>query len=329
MLAVTSDEFTLIERYFAPLTGGNIAALSLKDDAAILPCQAGQQMVVTKDILVESVHFFPGDNPEMLAQKALRVNLSDLAAMGAKPVGYFLGLVLPKDITENWLTSFSNGLQKDNQYFGVNLLGGDTVAHEGKLMISITAWGSVPENHSIQRRGAHVGDKIYVSGTLGDAALGLAILNQTLTLTNLTYREFLISRYHLPQPRIALGQALRSLATAGMDISDGLVQDLGHITRCSGVGAEIDAEAIPLSEAAKVVMEGYPDHGQAALSGGDDYELLFTVPPAQEVPLQELAKTLSCKITCIGKVVAGQGVSVYDAERKPITVKNAGYRHFS
>lgn len=315
-------EFAIIAKYFAPLTGGDPAALGLTDDAALLTPKPGHQLVITKDMLVEGVHFFPRDDPYTLAQKALRVNLSDLAAKGAKPLGYFLGLTLPNQVQEPWIEQFSKGLQEDNNRFDVKLLGGDTTAHPGGVIISMTAFGEIPIGQALLRSGAAPGDGVYMSGTLGDSALGLALLQGHSANIDPSTREFLLSRYYLPRPQVALGQALRPIASACMDISDGLLQDAGHLADCSRVGIEIHAAALPLSEAAMELLAQDGALLETIMTGGDDYELLFTVPPARERELHGM------QAARIGQVKEGSGVQVYDAGGELLTFPKGGYRHF-
>ncbi len=307
------NEFALIHTYFRPLAAAFPGSLDLRDDAALLTSPPGMQLVVTADALSAGVHFFGTEDASLIARKALRTNISDLAAMGAQPFAYFLCVMLPRDTTEAWIARFAHGLAADQAAFGIHLAGGDTTRTDGPLSIAITALGHVPVGAALTRSGARGGDKIYVSGTLGDAALGLACFKG-----ELPEDAFLQNRYVLPQPRVALGLALRGVASACMDISDGLVQDMGHICAASGVGAMLYADALPLSVAAQ-------NHGEkalhAALSGGDDYELLFTGPP-------DLRMEGDCAITCIGDVVAGNGVDVVDKSGVRMAVQVAGFTHF-
>jgi thiamine-monophosphate kinase len=235
-------EFEFIARHLRPLATAR-GALALTDDAALLEPAPGRQLVLAKDAMVAGVHFFAADPPGQIAQKLLRVNLSDLAAMGAAPLGYLLALARPKEITDAWLAEFCAGLAADNAAFEVPLLGGDTVSTPGPLTLSLTAIGELPRGTALLRAGARAGDDVWVSGTLGDAALGLKVLQGALPAAE-PARAFLIERYRLPQPRLALGEALRGIASAAIDISDGLVADLGHILEVSGVGAELRVDAL-------------------------------------------------------------------------------------
>lgn len=300
------DEFDLIHRLLRPLASAE-EALGLQDDAALLATRAGHRLVVTADMLQAGVHFFPSDPPEAIAQKALRVNLSDLAAMGAEPYGYFLSLGLPEGTGEAWLHSFCDGLAEDQQTYGIALMGGDTTRTHGPLSLNITALGWVPEGQALRRGGARPGDLLYVSGTIGDAALGL-----------LDASSAAHARYLRPEPRLSLGMALRGMATAAMDVSDGLVQDAGHLAAASGVALRIQAARVPLSAAVQRAIAQGAFSVEQALSGGDDYELLFTAPAGAALP---------SGVTCIGDAVIGQGVDVYDQGSEVLSLARTGYRH--
>jgi thiamine-monophosphate kinase len=315
-------EFEFIARHLRPLATAR-GALALADDAALLEPAPGRQLVLAKDAMVAGVHFLPADPPRQVAQKLLRVNLSDLAAMGAAPVGYLLALARPADITDDWLAEFCAGLAADNAAFEVALLGGDTVSTPGPLTLSLTAVGEVPTGAALLRGGAGPGDDVWVSGTLGDAALGLQVLQGTLELAE-PARAVLVERYRLPQPRLELGQALRGIASAAIDISDGLVADLGHILEVSGVGAELQADALPLSAAAREV----PGARDAALAGGDDYELLFTAPPARQADVAALARQLGIPLTRIGAIRADPSLHVLDQKGQELRVRRSGWQHF-
>jgi thiamine-monophosphate kinase len=315
-------EFEFIARRLRPLATAE-GALGLTDDAALLDPRPGHQLVLAKDAMVAGVHFLPDDPPAEIARKLLRVNLSDLAAMGAAPLGYLLALARPSAIADAWLGEFCSGLAADNAEFEIALLGGDTVATPGPLTLSLTALGEVPKGAALLRGGARPGDDLWVSGTLGDAALGLQTLQGKLEVTG-EARARLIERYRLPRPRLALGQALRNIATAAIDISDGLLADLGHILEVSGVGAGLDADALPLSPAA----QDLPGARDAALSGGDDYELLFTAPPERRADLEALARRLDLPLTRIGEVRAGSDLEVVDARGQRLEPRSKGWQHF-
>jgi thiamine-monophosphate kinase len=314
---VFMDEFGRIAHFFAPLASGFSGSLNLRDDAALLAPSAGHELVITKDALSEGVHFLGSESAGLIASKALRTNLSDLAAKGAKPLVYFLALMLPPGTGDAWLEAFCAGLENDQKIFGISLAGGDTISTHGKLSISITAIGEVPLGSMLKRSGAQAGDAIYVSGTLGDSALGLRSLQNGLGMAALE------ERYLLPQPRTALGLHLRTLAHACMDVSDGLVQDLGHICAASGVGALVHTPNIPLSPEAAT----QPGALTAALSGGDDYELLFTSPASAHAALEALSAEVGVRISRIGEVVSGSGVRVLDASGDEVKLTSTGYVH--
>ena len=315
-------EFELIDRVLKPLARGYPGALDLTDDAALVDVPAGQQLVIAKDAIVAEVHFLADDPPDLIAGKLLRVNLSDLAAMGADPLGYLTALVRPADITDAWLRRFAAGLMVDQQRFGCHLLGGDTTSTQGPLTLSLTILGLVPRGQALLRSGAKVGDDVWVSGTLGDAALGLRVLRGLAATEDETLA--LVDRYRTPRPRLALGRALRGLATAAIDVSDGLVADLGHICETSGVGAAIEVARLPLSPVAR----GIPGAREAALGGGDDYELLFTVPPARRGEVERLASKLDHGLTRIGQIEAGHAVQVLDPDGSARPLDRLGWRHF-
>jgi thiamine-monophosphate kinase len=311
------DEFGRIARFFAPLASGFPGALGLTDDAALLAPPPGEELVVTTDALVAEVHFRNQDPPDLVARKALRVNLSDLAAKGARPICYTLATVLPASCDETWLAAFTRGLGAAHAAFGLDRAGGATARTTGPLVLSITAIGSVPLGKAIRRAGARPGDRVYVSGTIGDGALGLEAL-----AGRLADDGSLADRYLLPRPRLALGRALRGRATAALDVSDGLVADLGHIAETSGVALTIEAERVPLSAAARAALAKEPALLATVLSGGDDYELAFTA--SEDLP-QEIA---GVPVACIGRVNGGRGVSVLDRRGEPVTLSTEGYRHF-
>ena len=321
--AAGEGEFAFIARHLRPLAADHSGALDLADDAALLESTAGMQLVMAKDALVESVHFLPHDSAEHVAQKALRVNLSDMAAMGATPRGYLLALMRPKRLPPEWLGRFSHGLAQDQATFGITLLGGDTVVTPGPLSLSVTMLGEVPRGQALRRTGARVGDDIYVSGTLGGAAFGLQLLQGRLS-TSMSASDFLIRRYRLPEPRISLGEALRGVAHAAIDISDGLIADLGHVLQVSGKAAEIHTDRIPLSQAVAPLRGAL----EAALTGGDDYELLFTAHPEQRPAIQAIGEQLSLSLTVIGRITEGEGLDILDAQGRPITIEGTGWQHF-
>ncbi|HEX4889523.1 MAG TPA: thiamine-phosphate kinase [Alphaproteobacteria bacterium] len=323
------DEFALIAQIFAPLAAGDPGSFGLTDDAAIISSRAGQDLVVTADMMTAGVHFFADDAPDLIARKLLRVNLSDLAAKGAKPHGYILTVALPVDTGMPWLRAFAEGLARDQAEFGINLLGGDTTAAQGPLCLSVTATGWVGQGGMLRRSGAQAGDDIYVSGTIGDAGLGLRVRRDgPLAGLSAEQNEFLLGRYLLPQPRNQLGVALAGAAHACLDVSDGLAADLGHITGTSRVGAEIQLLDIPLSRAAKTALDLKLADITELIGAGDDYELLFTAPPAQAQALRKIAAAANVAICRIGRIIAGSGVVFLDQANAPVTLKKSGYRHF-
>ena len=316
-------EFEFIANQLRPLAADAPAALGLADDAALLEPPPGMQLAMTKDMLVEGVHFLPHDPAAQIAQKLLRVNLSDLAAMGADPLGYLLALARPKRLPPEWLARFCSGLADDQQEFGLHLLGGDTVSTPGPLTLSITALGAIPRGQALRRDTARLGDDLYVSGTLGDAALGLQVLQGRLS-PSMAASAILVERYQQPQPRLALGRALRGIAHAAIDISDGLIADLGHILEASRLGAELWADAVPLSGAAARQRGAR----EAALTGGDDYELLFAVHPEQGPVVDAIGQQLGLPMTRIGHLHPEPGLHVLDRDGRPVTVERTGWQHF-
>lgn len=316
-------EFELIERLLKPLAVGHPAALGLADDAAVLAVAAGMELVVAKDAIVAGVHFLPDDPADLVAGKLLRVNLSDLAAMGAAPLAYLTALACPKDLPAGWLADFARGLARDQAAFGLGLIGGDTVSTPGPLVLTLTILGLVPAGQALRRIGARPGDHVMVSGTLGDGALGLRVLRGLAALEEDVL--YLGDRYRTPQPRVALGQALRGIASAAIDVSDGLLADLRHIARESGVGAVVEADRLPLSPAAA----GLPDARRSALTGGDDYELLVTIPPAHVAAALAAAAATGVPLTRIGQIDDRAGeVTVVTADRRPFPVERPGWTHF-
>lgn len=321
-----SGEFALIDRYFRPLAAGCQAALGLADDAAVLAAEPGTDLVVTVDALVAGVHFLAADPADLIARKALRTNLSDLAAMGADAVGYLLALALVPPVDEEWLDRFAAGLRQDQQAFGVVLLGGDTVATPGPVTVTVTALGRVPTGQALRRDGARPGDDLYVSGTLGDSALGLAALQGGLPDLAAGHRLALVERYHLPRPRLALGRALRGIASAAMDVSDGLAGDLRHLCTASGVGAQVDQAALPLSTAARAALDAAPELAEAVLSGGDDYEILFTAPPDRRAAVADAAAPVA--VSRIGSITDAAGLVLRGPGGGSGSLSARGFTHF-
>jgi thiamine-monophosphate kinase len=325
-----SGEDSLIARYFKPLAT-DPGAFALDDDAAVLKAR-GEDIVVTTDAIVEGVHFLPDDPPDTVARKALRVNLSDIAAKGATPTGFVLTLAL-RNVDEAWLRAFAGGLGEDAKSFGCPLLGGDTVSTPGPLMVSITAFGRVPEGRIVHRSGAKPGDRVLVTGTIGDAALGLDILKGGTVAAALVgdprAKELLVSRYRVPQPRNDLAQAVRAHASAAMDVSDGLAGDLTKLCAASDVSATIEAPLVPLSVAAAGLLGRGLVGLETLISGGDDYEILCTVPDAQLAAFMQEAGRAGVAVTWIGTVIAESHPPRFlDEKGNPIVLKRLSYSHF-
>jgi thiamine-monophosphate kinase len=322
-----SAEDQLIARFFKPLAS-HPGALGLSDDAAFLTPPPGCDLVLKTDAIVGGVHFFPDDAAHTVASKALRVNLSDLAAKGARPLGFLLSLAIPKDVGEDWLAGFAEGLRGDSVLYGCPLFGGDTDRTPGPIMVSIAMFGSVPQGTMVRRAGALPGDRVFVSGTIGDAALGFLVRGGKIRNLSEPHRKHLLSRYLLPQPRNALAEAVRTHATAAMDISDGLAGDFGKLCRVSGVGAEIEVARIPLSDAAKAVNDADPSMLETAVTGGDDYEVVCTVPAAKVDSFRAAAKVAQVAVSEIGEIKAGKGARFLGADGHALTFKRASFSHF-
>jgi thiamine-monophosphate kinase len=306
------NEFEIIAEIFAPLAR-DPGAFGLKDDAAVIAPRPGFDLIVTTDQIAEGTDFFAHDPAGTVAKKALRVNLSDLAAKGAKPEFYLLTVALPAGMTMEWLKGFAAGLQADQEKFGISLLGGDTGRSEGPLSITITAFGFVPEGQMIRRSGARPGDDVYVTGTIGDSGGGLAVFKREKHSLSEQDRDYLTTRYRLPEPPVALGEKLRGLASASVDISDGLIADLGHLAGASGVRILVEGEKVPLSAPLRAL---WGDRTLLrAVSAGDDYQIAFTASPGLDGPF-----------TQIGRVEAGEGVVLTLAGREISVLP--GYRHF-
>ena len=315
------SEFDLIRRHFTRATPN--ALLGVGDDAALLQVSAGNVLAVSSDMLVSGTHFFPDADPFLLGHKTLAVNLSDMAAMGAAPRWATLAIALP-EADEAWLERFSAGFFALAQQHGVELVGGDTT--RGPLNLCVTIFGEVPAQQALRRNGAQVGDELWVSGCLGNAALALAHLQQRITLSEAEFAAC-APALHQPQPRVALGFALRGVASSAIDISDGLLADLGHVLDASQVGARLDISALPVSPVLRAYVSQHLGR-QCALSGGDDYELCFTAPVLRHAEIAGIGARFELPLTCIGKIVAGQGCIVHDASGNPINVETSGYDHF-
>ena len=326
----SSGEDSLIARYFKPLAT-DPGALGLVDDAAILRAQS-EDIVVTTDAIVEGVHFLPDDPPDTVARKALRVNLSDLAAKGATAAGFVLTLALRR-ADDAWLSAFARGLGEDARSFGCPLLGGDTVSTPGPLTVSITAFGRVPSGKMVPRTGARPGDHVMVTGTIGDAAIGLDILtggpSAAALAKDAAASEMLIGRYRVPQPRNALTDAVRAYASGAMDVSDGLAGDLTKLCAASSVSAVINVPRVPISAAAQTVLAHRAVDIEAMISGGDDYEILCTVPESHCAALADAAAQAGIALTAIGTVVVGSDAPRFlDNEGRELPLARRSYSHF-
>jgi thiamine-monophosphate kinase len=322
-----SAEDKLIARFFAPLAG-HPGALGLSDDAAFLSPPPGHDLVLKTDAVIGGVHFFADDAAHSVACKALRVNLSDLAAKGASPLGFLMALALPQDVGESWLTGFAEGLRSDSVLYACPLFGGDTDRTPGPITVAIAMLGSVPTGTMVRRAGAKPGDRVFVTGTIGDAALGLALRKGAGWTLDAAQRQHLTARYLLPQPRLALANALRNFASAAMDVSDGLIGDFAKLCRVSKVGAAVELECVPLSAAARAVIAADPGQLSVALTGGDDYEIVCTVPPAKADAFRAAAAAVHVPVAEIGIVEAGSAPRFLDAAGKTRLFANASFSHF-
>ncbi|MFA5956041.1 thiamine-phosphate kinase [Hyphomicrobium sp.] len=324
-----ANETDLIQTYLAPLTRGAPGAFGLRDDAALLSPEPGTDLVFTSDPIIAGVHFFAADRPADIAWKALAVNASDLAAKGARPLAYMLNLALPEAPDRDWMSAFAEGLKSAQESFGCHLIGGDTDLTPGPLSIGVTIVGAVPQGEFVRRQGAAIGDHVFVTGTIGDSALGLLVHGDPSALPALTAEEraFLAGRYLRPMPRLALGPPLRAYASAALDISDGLLKDLARLA--GPLGLTLDFGLIPVSRAAASVLAQDPTLTQAVLGGGDDYELLMAVPPASVAAFQRGAETAGIPVHDLGALQENIPLRVLDSDGTPIEVSRFGYDHFS
>ncbi len=317
-------EFGRIDRFFKPLAAGFAGARGLADDAAVFGAPEGWELVVTTDAMVAGVHFLESDPPGDIAAKLLRVNLSDLAAMGAEPLAYTLVTALPKTVGEDWLAAFVAGLAEDQARFGIHLAGGDSVSTPGPILLSVTAFGLTPCGQALPRRSERIGDPVFVTGCIGGAALGLQTVLGTLITPE---AESLVHRLRRPEPRVSIGPRLRGLALSCIDVSDGLVADLAHLAEESGAAAVLYADRVPIPALAR----GKPELLACALTGGDDYELLFTAPEEARDALAALARATGVPITEIGRIIEGRvgQVTVLDAAGAPLDLPRQGWDHFA
>ncbi len=332
MAADRPGEFELIKRFFAPLAK-DPGSLGLTDDAAVLKPRPGFDLVLTKDVLAADVHFFAEDAPEAIAAKSLRVNLSDLAAKGATPRGYLLGIALPKGWTADWLERFCKGLAADQAAYDIQLLGGDTIKSSNGLQVSITAIGEVPSRQAVRRCGAKAGDILFATGTIGDAAAGLkARLDRgfaAATTLEASDEARVLGRDLLPRPRTCLAPLIVKYANASMDISDGLLSDTGHMASASSSAIQINLEAVPLSPALTHLKSVAADVFFACLNGGDDYEILVSVPEAVSQAFSAEASELGCPVTAVGRVVEGEAKVHLLDNGVPVSADlQNGFRHF-
>ncbi|WP_333797255.1 thiamine-phosphate kinase [Rheinheimera sp.] len=317
-------EFELISECFSQAGRSRAdVVLGVGDDGAVVQIREGFDLVVTTDTMVQGVHFFPDVDPRALGHKLVAVNVSDLAAMGAEPCWLSLAISLP-EVNNTWLQAFAEGLSETADYYNCQLIGGDTT--RGPLTLTVIAKGLVPKGKALTRAGAKVGDYIYVTGTLGDAALGLKLVQDQVEVSK-KHRAHILQRFHYPTARVALGQALRTIASSAMDISDGLCGDLPHILKRSKVGATVDVNKIPMSQALKDSCD-WQQALQCALSGGEDYELLFTVPEDKRGSLEVLLSPYGVPVTCIGRITGVAGKLELRQGDQPFVYTHQGYQHF-
>jgi thiamine-monophosphate kinase len=325
-----SGEDRLIARFFRPLAR-DPGAFDLIDDAAILAPPPGHDVVLKTDAIVGGVHFFADDPAEAIGRKALRVNLSDLAAKGARPVGFLLTLALPAGIGDDWLAAFSGGLGGDVERYGCPLLGGDTVRSPGPVMVSVAAFGTLPAGTMVRRDGAKPGDRVLVTGTIGDAALGLALRRDADRRLELhgAEREHLLARYLLPEPRSGLAEALRRHGGGAMDVSDGLAGDLAKLCRASGCSAEIEVARVPLSDGARTLLAADPGLIETMLTGGDDYEIVCAIRPSEVAPFRAAAAAAAIAVTDIGRIEAGGAPPRFvDPQGRALGFARPSFSHF-
>lgn len=322
-----SAEDRLIARFFKPLAT-DPGALGLSDDAAFMTPPPGCDLVLKTDAIIGGVHFFAEDSAREVARKALRVNLSDLAAKGARPLGFLLSLALPSEIGDNWLVEFAEGLRADAALFACPLFGGDTDRTPGPVTIAISMFGAVPQGTMVRRSGAKPGDRVFVTGTIGDAALGVVLRKGADWKLDAAQRQHLLARYLLPQPRNALAEVVRMHASAAMDVSDGLAGDLAKLCRVSGVAAEINVAQVPLSDAARAAVGVAPAMLETALTGGDDYEIVCAVPADKVASFRAAALAANVPVTEIGAVRAGEGARFLGADGRALTFAHASFSHF-
>lgn len=323
------DEFELIEKVFAPLARNLAGAFGLKDDVAALAPPAGHELVLKTDSTIESVHFLHDDPPDTVAQKALRRALSDIAAKASTPAVYLLAIALPAGVSRAWIESFAQGLAADQTRYGIALAGGETSRTPGPLSITVTAIGWVREGRLLRRSGAELGHDVWMTGTIGDAEAGLGILKGEAVLEDAAARDFLVRRFRIPEPRLQFGSALGGMASAAIDISDGLIADLGHIAEVSAVKIQVELDRIVLSSQLRALWGTSQKTVLRAASGGDDYEIGFTASVDARDAIVAAAKQTRTQVTRIGSVVEGAGeVALTDSSGRAISSEREGYRHF-
>ena len=310
-----------IARYFAPLTASEPGSFNLTDDAAVLTPPAGQQLVITTDSVIETIHVLAGASPQQFAQKLMRRNLSDLAAMGATPWCYTLNLHTPVGLNDDWFAAFAAALATEQQTFGITLVGGDSTSGGDVIHTTMTCYGLL-QGTALRRNGAKMDDDLYISGTIGGAALALAMLQQKQPID-----AVLAAKYHCPEPRLTLGLKLIGIATSALDISDGLLADIQQLCTTSHVGARLERAAIPLLPELTVLVATDETAWRFALSGGDDYELCFTAPSSARAQLQTFATELNVPLTRIGEIIAGDKVIVLDEQGNELLITATGYEH--
>ena len=332
MTGKVANETELIQIYLAPLAAGFPGALGLSDDCALIASDAAHDLVVTTDPIIAGVHFFASDRAGDIAWKALAVNVSDLIAKGAKPLAYTMAIAFPQAPDRSWMAAFADGLKAAQLAFGCHLIGGDTDRTPGSLSISMTVFGHVPRGQMVRRSGARQGDHVFVTGTLGDSALGLEVHKQAgawdghLTSGDLS---FLAGRYLRPAPRMAMVPIVRAYASAALDISDGLLKDLGRLARPVPARVEVKFGKLPLSQPARKVLAAEPERVASIIAGGDDYEMLFCVPPERLDSFRDALRTVAVQVTEIGVLGPGSGVVVRDDAGFAIDSRASGYDHFS
>jgi thiamine-monophosphate kinase len=324
-------EDNIIQEFLAPLTGGFPGAFGLKDDCAVIAPPAGHELVVKTDPVVAGLHFLSDAAPEDIAWRALAVNVSDLAGKGAIPIGYLMALALPEAPSRAWMSRFASGLAQAQSAFGCHLIGGDTDRRPGPLSISITAFGSVPAGRMVRRGTARAGDRLFVTGRLGDAALGLALLKDPGLAKQAggTDTAAAIQRFVRPQPRLTIGPLLLAHASAAMDLSDGLMKDCGRMCAASGVAARLDAAFLPLSPAMQALVAQDERWLATAAAGGDDYEILMAIPVVNVAAFTKAAAALDFSVTRIGEVTgSGHGAQLVRTDGSEVVLDRTGWEHF-